>query len=208
MKNGPILSGIAGGICFAVPYMILSGPIGAPMALSASILTGVFGFGAGTLLFNDSKMREYTIDTEKEDVEQVLAKAKKMSSDIMGMVNRVEDPDLQIDIREIYQASNKIINTVAKTPKKIKYVQTFFNYYLPETLKLLRKYDEIENQKLGKAGDEFMLKTRKMVSKIKVAFNEQLAHLYQEDMIDTDAEMKVFDTMIKSDGFDGSDFKL
>ena len=48
----------------------------------------------------------------------------------------------------------------------------------------------------------------KMISKIKVAFNEQLAHLYQEDMLDTDASMKVFDSMIKSEGFDGNDFKL
>lgn len=203
MKNGPILSGIAGGICFATPYLIFGSS-----ALLVSILTGVIGFGAGTLVFSDRKKNEYKIDTEHEDIEQILAKGKKMSNNIMGMVNKVEDKDLQIDIREIYQTSNKIINTVEKSPKKIKYVQTFFSYYLPETLKLLCKYDEIENQKLGKSGDEFMLKTRKMVSKIKIAFNQQLAHLYQEDMIDTDAEMKVFDSMIKSEGFDGNDFKL
>ena len=208
MKNGPILSGIAGGICFAAPYVMLSGPLGVPVALSVSILTGVFGFGAGTLVFSDNKMREYTIDTEHEDIAEVLSKAKKMSADIMGMVNRVEDPDLQIDIREIYRTSKKIIDAVEKAPKKIKYVNTFFNYYLPETLKLLRKYDEIENQRLGKSGDEFMARTRKMISKIKDAFNEQLAHLYQEDMIDSEASMKVFDSMMKSEGFDGSDFKL
>ena len=203
MKNGPILSGIAGGICFATPYLIFG-----HSALPISILIGIIGFGAGTLVFSDEKAKEYTIDTEHEDVEQILAKAKKLNNDICGMVNKVEDLDLQKDIKEVYQISNKIINTVAKSPKKLKYVQTFFSYYLPETLKLLCKYDEIENQRLGKSGDEFMLKTRKMISKIKIAFNQQLAHLYQEDMIDTDADMKVFDSMIKSEGFDGNEFKL
>ena len=79
---------------------------------------------------------------------------------------------------------------------------------MPETLNLLKKYDEIENQRLGKASEEFMKKTRDMVSKIKDSFNQQLAHLYQEDIIDTNAEMKVFDSMIKSDGYGDSDFKL
>lgn len=203
MKNGPILSGIAGGICFAAPYLIFG-----PGALPASIISGVLGFGAGTLLFSDSKPKEISIDTEHEDFQKVLTKAKKMNNDIMGMVNRVEDPDLQIDIRETYKTAKKIIEVVEKNPNKIKYVNTFFNYYLPETLKLLRKYDEIENQRIGKSGDEFMARTRKMISKIKDAFKEQLAHLYQEDLIDTDADMKVFDSMMKSEGFDGNDFKL
>ena len=139
MKNGPILSGITGGICFAAPYFMLATPLGIPTALSISVLTGVLGFGAGTLVFSDSKPKEFTIDTEHEDLTQVISKAKKMNADIMGMVNKVEDSDLQIDIRQIYQTANKIITTVEKSPKKIKYVQTFFSYYLPETLKLLYK---------------------------------------------------------------------
>ena len=42
---------------------------------------------------------------------------------------------------------------------------------------------------------------------VDIAFKEQLAHLYQEDIIDTNAEMKVFDSMIKSEGFGGNEFK-
>lgn len=205
MKNGPILSGITGGICFAAPYLLLGT---APATLPISILTGVLGFGAGMLVFSDNRRADLNIDVEHEDVSQILSKAKKMNADIMGMINKVEDPDLQIDIREIYRTTNKIIEAVGKTPKKLKNIQTFFSYYLPETLKLLRKYDEIENQKLGKSVDEYMIRTRSMVSKINKAFNEQLAHLYQEDMIDSEAEMKVFDSMMKSEGFDGNDFNL
>ena len=40
-----------------------------------------------------------------------------------------------------------------------------------------------------------------MFIKIKAAFNEQLANIFQAEIIDTDAEMKVFKTMLKSDGF-------
>ena len=40
-----------------------------------------------------------------------------------------------------------------------------------------------------------------MTEKIKNAFNEQLNNMYQTEMIDTDAEIKVFESMLKSDGF-------
>lgn len=201
MKKGHILSAIVGGACFAVPFCLEIA------TMPVSLLFGVLGYGAGTLMFSDSNSH-VTVGNNNENIVDVLSNAKKMNSAILNMINKVEDDTLKQDIREIYQTANKIINTVSKDNKKIKNVENFFTYYLPETLSLLKKYDEIENQRLGKASEEFMKKTRDMVSKIKEAFNQQLAHLYQEDIIDTNAEMKVFDSMIKSDGYGDSDFKL
>ena len=68
-----------------------------------------------------------------------------------------------------------------------------------------------KNQKLNtEDSKKFMESTQKMVKKINEAFKKQLSNLYQSDMIDTDAEMKVFDTMLKSDGYDvdDNDFKI
>ena len=76
------------------------------------------------------------------------------------------------------------------------------NYYLPVTIKILTRYDEIENQRLNTTeSKEFMESVKKMTEKIKNAFNEQLNNMYQTEMIDTDAEIKVFESMLKSDGF-------
>ena len=177
------------------------------MGTPFSLLIGVIAYGAGNLVFSDDKTN-LPIDPQKDSMEDIIERAKEMNSDILGMINRVEDNDLKKDIREIYQISNKIIEAVKKDNKKIRYIETFFSYYLPETYKILKKYDEIENQKLGSSSEAFMSKTRDMIKKIKEAFKQQLAHVYQEDMIDTNAEMKVFDSMIKSEGYGGSDFKL
>lgn len=203
MKKGNIISAVIGGTFFAVPYAALG------MGMGFSLVVGALAFGAGNLIFSDSEIDKAInkIDTENDSLSEVIAKAKKMNSDILGMINKVEDDSLKQNIREVYQTANKIITAVEKSPKKMKYVETFFSYYLPETLKLLRKYDEIENQRLGMSGEAFMEKARNMVEKIKIAFKEQLAHIYQEDIIDTNAEMKVFDSMIKSEGFGGNEFK-
>ena len=88
-------------------------------------------------------------------------------------------------------------------------MNNFFDYYLPVTLSILKKYDEIENQRLSSdEGKKFMQQTESMIEKINNAFKSQLSNLYQADIVDTDAEMKVFETMLKADGYDTSnDFK-
>ena len=54
-----------------------------------------------------------------------------------------------------------------------------------------------------------MKSTKNMLKKINEAFKKQLSNLYQSDMIDTDAEMKVFEHMLKSDGYDiDNDFDI
>ena len=53
-----------------------------------------------------------------------------------------------------------------------------------------------------------MNSTKNMVKKINKAFKVQLANIYQADIIDTDAEMKVFENMLKSDGYQDDDFNI
>ena len=46
-----------------------------------------------------------------------------------------------------------------------------------------------------------MESTEKMIKKVNQSFKTQLSKLYQSDMIDTDAEMKVFNNMLNVDGY-------
>lgn len=192
MKKGYIVSAILGAGFVAVPlFMGIETPIAVGM--------GVIAYVAGNLIFSE---KETDIKFESENLYDLLNSAKKTNAEICGMIDKVEDKQLQDDIREIYRISNKIIDTVSKNPTKQKKSNNFFQYYLPVTLKILKKYDEIENQRLeSEEGKKFMENTRKMVSTIKNSFNEQLSNLYQTDMIDTDADMKVFKTMLKTDGY-------
>ena len=125
------------------------------------------------------------------------------------MVNKIEDAPLRQNIRDVSETIGKIIDTIEKNPKKYNKMNNFFEYYLPVTLNILNRYDEIENQRLNSEDSKkFMMQTKNMMEKINDAFKNQLANLYQSDIVDTDAEMKVFDSMLKADGYDTSnDFK-
>ena len=118
------------------------------------------------------------------------------------MSNKIDKPETVNEIKEISLSINKIITTIEKEPKKYKRMNNFFEYYLPTTLNIIKKYDEIENQSLTtQEGKEFMESSEKMISKINNSFKNQLSKLYQSDMIDTDAEMKVFNNMLNADGY-------
>ncbi len=170
-----------------------------------SLAIGVCAYGAGELLLREKK--EQNINTN--NYYDTLTIAKDNNKQILEMVPKVASTTLQNNIKEIYQTTNKIINTVEKNPEKRKKMTNFFEYYLPVTLNILKKYDEIENQNLTTdESKKFMSQTEDMIKKINNAFKNQLSNLYQSDMVDTDAEMKVFDSMLKADGYDtSSDFK-
>lgn len=197
MKNSSIVSAIIGGTFFAVPYLALSAGI------LPSLAIGVCAYGAGELLLHNKKKEE--INEQNRSMYDVLNEAKNKNKQILDMETKVDSPELRKNINEIGETINKMIKTIEKKPEKFKKMSNFFDYYLPVTLNILKKYDEIENQRLSsEEGKKFMAQTESMAEKINNAFKNQLSNLYQTDMVDTDAEMKVFESMLKADGYDTS----
>ena len=194
MKKNYIYSAILGGAFFAVPYVALGIELLPSLAISAA------AYGAGTLIFKDRNKLDLSLD--KKNLYDILKEAKEETLQISNISKQIEDKEVVENIEQICDISNKIIDTLSKNPNKLRQARNFLNYYLPVTIKILTRYDEIENQRLNTTeSKEFMESVKKMTEKIKNAFNEQLNNMYQTEMIDTDAEIKVFESMLKSDGF-------
>ena len=196
MKKEYISSAILGGTFFAVPYLALGVQLVPSLAISA------VAYGAGTLIFKDRSKIDYS--TKNTNLYEILKNAKSQTTQIFDISKQLEDRELIANVQDICNTSNKIIDTLSKNPGKLSQVNNFINYYLPVTIKILQRYDEIENQKLNsEESQKFMKSVRDMIAKIKEAFHEQLNNMYQAEIIDTDAELKVFEEMLKSDGFLG-----
>ena len=200
--NG-IISAALGGVFFAVPYLVLD------TSILLSLGIGAIAFGAGNLVFSNKGLKEKKTSTT-DNLYNVLNKAKSNNAQIYSIINKVENKDLRKNISELHETASKIIDTVSKKPEKLQKAKTFFEYYLPVTLKILTKYDDIENQELDDEEiKKFMKNTEDMISKIEKAFKAQLANLGQSDIIDTDAEMKLFGQMLNAEGFDDiKDFNI
>ena len=194
MRNKEVVSAIVGGTFFAVPYLGLS------IALAPALAIGCVAFGASELVLSGIKGKETIKDTDY-NLYKKISEAKKESKEILNLIPKVESTSTKKNLSEIHSTIDKILTTVENNPKKAKNIDNFFDYYLPVLIKIVNKYDEVENQKLiSKEGKEFMQKADKMISDTNKAFESLLSSLYQTDIMDADADMKVYNLMLKADG--------
>ena len=191
MKNKDIYSAITGGAFFAIPYLALSMPV------LPSLIIGIAAFGAGELVLSKNNIvKGYT-----KSLNETLEDARKINKNIQKNSSNIEDTDIRQDLKEINATVNKIISTIEKNPEKARNLENFFEYYLPMTEKIVKKYDDIENQNLSsKDSIKFTKSAKKMLKEANMAFKKLLSKLYESDIIDADADMKVFNTMLDSDG--------
>lgn len=194
MKNKEITSAILGSTFFAIPYLGLS------VALAPSLVIGGCAFVASELMFSGVKTKEKLKDTNKS-LYQKIQEAKKEQKQIKSLIPKVENMDTKQDLKEINETIDKILEEVERNPKKEKRLNNFFDYYLPVLIKITTRYDEIENTRLtSKDEKQFMTKAQKLIKDTNKAFKTILSHLYQKDIIDADADMKVYELMMKADG--------
>ena len=113
------------------------------------------------------------------------------------------------NLNEIHDSVSKIIKTIEKEPEKEKLLKNFFDYYLPVTIKLVDRFDEIENQNISSLESKtFNESTIKMIEEINGVFKMFLNNLYKSDMLDTNVEIKVLNSMLKSDGLGKKEIKV
>lgn len=194
MKNKEILSAFLGSAFFAIPY------IGLSVELAPALVMGVAAFGASELMFSGIKTKQKLKDSNKS-LYQKIQEAKKQSKQIKSLIPKVEKQETKQNLKEINETINKILEEAEKNPKKEKKLNNFFDYYLPVLIKIASRYDEIENTRLTSNDEKkFMTKAEKIIKDTNKAFKTILSNLYQKDIMDTDADMKVYELMMKADG--------
>jgi len=194
MKNKEIASAILGSTFFAIPY------IGLSVALAPSLVIGGCAFVASELMFSGVKTKETLKDSNKPLYDKIQD-AKKQTKEIKNLIPKLERDKSREDLKEIVETIEKILIEVEKNPNKEKRLNNFFDYYLPVLVKITKRYDEIENTRLSTKDEKaFMTKAEKIIDDTNNAFKQVLSSLYQKDIIDADADMKVYNMMMKADG--------
>lgn len=196
MKNKEVISGVCGGAFFAATYLLAGIPI------LPAVLFGASAFVGTELLMSKTNIFVFDKVDEKNFI-QVLEDAKNKNKYILSMADKIDDSNVQKCIKEINATTTKIINTVAKNKNKIKQTEKFFTYYLPSTIGIITKYDEIENQKLSSSdAKKFFENAYESLKEINSSFKKILNNLYESDIENASADMKVLNNLLKSEGFD------
>ena len=195
MKASYIISIIIAIIAFCGLYL------GLDLNVIFSIFISLGSYYALTLIFNRNEVLQERIDLERLEYEQLTAQASNTIKQIKGLEGKIENQGIQSNISQICETSDKILLSLKEKPKKMKQVRKFVDYYLPFTLKILDQYDRVENQSLtSQESIDFMERVERMLGRVKMACEAQLNNMYDLDIIDTNADIKVFETMLKTDG--------
>ena len=195
MKASYIISIIIAIIAFCGLYL------GLDLNVIFSVFISLGSYYALTLIFNRNEVLQERIDLERLEYEQLTAQASSTIKQIKGLEGKIENSGIQSNISQICETSDKILLSLKEKPKKMKQVRKFVDYYLPFTLKILDQYDRVENQSLtSQESIDFMERVERMLGRVKLACEAQLNNMYDLDIIDTNADIKVFETMLKTDG--------
>lgn len=201
MKNKEIVSGVVGASFFALGYLGMS------VAFLPALAIGAGAYVASELVMTGP---EKAVDKVEEiDLNKRLNEAKKSNKHIEEMIDEIDSTEVSRDLKDINNTTTKIIKTIEKNKLNNKTTNKFLDYYLPVCVNIIDRYDEIENQGLtSKDSKKFMSSSANMVKETSLAFKKILNNLYQNDIYNNEAEMKVYNQMLKSDGYNSDELMV
>ena len=114
--------------------------------------------------------------------------------------DRIPDPVFSEKLDRMELVAGKIFREVEAHPEKQKQASTFFDYYLPTTLKLLGTYTEFEEAGIeGENLRQAKARIESIMDNLLENFEKQLDELYRSEAMDVDADIRVMENMLERD---------
>lgn len=175
--------------------------------LSSYLILAAVSAGAYFLMKKANMFPDVTIEKEvvtlksfKSQMQQeFIEEGTKSLNNIKEISKNIEVESLTQNVSELVDVSDKILDFVYENPDAAGNLRKLVYYYLPTIEKLLKRYDEIEeetveNTMASKAKIEGIVKTTA------AAFQKQYNELFDRDTIDISSEVKVLEKVLVSEG--------
>ena len=154
-------------------------------------------------------------EPEKQEAPKEAEKTEKIPPELQSVINQgntsiakirqlndeIPDERMSAQIDLIERLTAQIFDCVKEHPEKLKQIRKFLNYYLPTTIKLMEQYVTLQNQSVKTENiEEGMQKIEGLLDKVIVAFQRQLDSLFETDVVDITADIRVMEQMMASEG--------
>ena len=114
--------------------------------------------------------------------------------------DRIADPTLSMKIDRLEEITSRIFKTIEDHPERRDKANTFLNYYLPTTQKLLDSYADFEEAGVSGANlTQAKARIERTMDNIVAGFEHQLDELYQAEAMDVDSDIRVMESMLRRD---------
>lgn len=137
--------------------------------------------------------------TGSEDVDTMLSGISANLDKLHALNDSIPDPELSAAMTRMEKAGRSIAAAVEQTPDKARSIDRFARYYLPEVIKLMTTYANMEkNGVKGGNADQILTELRRNAATTAKAFENQLDALYSAEAMDISTDIEVLDGILKS----------
>ena len=137
--------------------------------------------------------------TGSEDVDTMLSGISANLDKLHALNDAIPDPELSAAMTRMEKAGHSIAAAVEQAPDKARSIDRFARYYLPEVIKLMTTYANMEkNGVKGGNADQILTELRRNAATTAKAFENQLDALYSAEAMDISTDIEVLDGILKS----------
>ena len=137
--------------------------------------------------------------TGSEDVDAMLTGIAANLDALHALNEAIPDTQLSRAMDRMEKAGRSIVSVVEGAPDKARQIDRFARYYLPEVVKLMSAYVNLEkNGVRGDNADQIVRELRRNAETTATAFENQLDVLYSAEAMDISTDIEVLDSILKS----------
>jgi 5-bromo-4-chloroindolyl phosphate hydrolysis protein len=117
-------------------------------------------------------------------------------------------PAVSAQVERLSALTEKIFTALETDVSRLPRTRKFLSYYLPTTVQLLRRYQELDRQGSGSNITTALEKIKAMLSTVEAAYQKQLDNLYEAQAMDITADIRVMEQMMAAEGLLSDDTQL
>jgi 5-bromo-4-chloroindolyl phosphate hydrolysis protein len=187
-----IPAALVGGGVFVVTLLVLK--LGIPLAIGVSVVAYVI---TGLLIFPAKTALE---QREHEVLKEVLKEGEHKLATLRDLRKQIKKPAVRKQLDTIGTVGNNILEAVKNNPEAALLAKQFSSYYLDSTIKIVQRYvDLTEHTDYSDEVQQTVMKVETMLGQVQKTFEQQLAHILRDKMLDLDTELAVLQETIDID---------
>lgn len=197
-RTRPVLPIYLAALVWPVGALLLPAYRLSNLLIIAGLSLAVYGLGTK---FCPTRVirRQVPYATGSEDVDTMLSGISANLDKLHALNDAIPDPELSTAMTRMEKAGRSIAAAVEQTPDKARSIDRFARYYLPEVIKLMTTYANMEkNGVKGGNADQILTELRRNAATTAKAFENQLDALYSAEAMDISTDIEVLDGILKS----------
>ena len=136
------------------------------------------------------------------EMQALMEEAERDLKAIRSAAGRITDVRTHEDALALTETGARLYRYLREHPEKIPSANRFLTYYLDTVGRILGQYVKFQEAGLGTSEvREFQRKVRAILPKLKTGFEAQLSQLMASERFDAEADMKVMEGLLNTEGF-------